>query len=43
LYLYLRWFTEGLRGRVYRPALKPRAQAVILGIALTWAVVRNVM
>jgi hypothetical protein len=43
LYLYLRWFTEGLRGRVYRPTLTPRAQAVILGIALTWAVVRNVM
>ncbi|MDX6347637.1 MAG: hypothetical protein QOF84_2427 [Streptomyces sp.] len=41
LFLYLRWFAEGLQGRVFRPTLKPRAQAVVLGIAVLWAVVRN--
>ncbi|MDX3214795.1 DUF2752 domain-containing protein [Streptomyces sp. ME02-6991-2B] len=41
LYLYARWVTEGLRGREYRPSLGRRAQMVVLGIAVTWAVVRN--
>jgi hypothetical protein len=36
-----RWFAEGLRGRRWRPGLKPRTQALILGIAVTWTVVRN--
>ncbi|BBC36076.1 uncharacterized protein SGFS_073700 [Streptomyces graminofaciens] len=36
-----RWSVEGLRGRRWRPRLKPRTQAVILGIAVTWTVVRN--
>ncbi|WP_200301908.1 DUF2752 domain-containing protein [Streptomyces adelaidensis] len=36
-----RWFVEGLRGRRWRPELKPRTQALILGIAVTWTVVRN--
>lgn len=36
-----RWCVEGLRGRRWRPALKPRTQALILGIAVTWTVVRN--
>ncbi|WP_431950132.1 DUF2752 domain-containing protein [Actinacidiphila sp. bgisy167] len=41
LYLYARWVTEGLRGRTYRPTLTKRAQAAVLGVAVTWAVVRN--
>ncbi|MGW0840387.1 DUF2752 domain-containing protein [Streptomyces sp. NPDC002787] len=36
-----RWFVEGLRGRRWRPRLKPRTQALILGIAVTWTIVRN--
>lgn len=36
-----RWFVEGLRGRRWRPELKPRTQALILGIAVTWTIVRN--
>lgn len=36
-----RWAVEGLRGRRWRPELKPRTQALILGIAVTWTIVRN--
>ncbi|WP_326578334.1 DUF2752 domain-containing protein [Streptomyces sp. NBC_00487] len=36
-----RWFVEGVRGRRWRPELKPRTQALILGIAVTWTIVRN--
>lgn len=36
-----RWFVEGLRGRRWRPEPKPRTQALILGIAVTWTIVRN--
>ncbi|MBZ3907550.1 MULTISPECIES: DUF2752 domain-containing protein [Streptomyces] len=36
-----RWSVEGLRGRRWRPELKPRTQALILGIAVTWTIVRN--
>lgn len=36
-----RWFVEGLRGRRWRPGLKPRTQAVILAGAVIWTVVRN--
>lgn len=39
-----RWLYEGLRGRRYRPALGGRAGMVaIVGIAVGWAVVRNLM
>jgi hypothetical protein len=41
LVLLGRWFVEGLRGRHWRPALKPRTQALILGVAVAWTVVRN--
>ncbi|MCJ0867986.1 DUF2752 domain-containing protein [Streptomyces sp. AP-93] len=41
LFLYGRWVTEGLRGRKYHPAIGLRGQAAIIGVALTWAVVRN--
>ncbi|MBP5891421.1 DUF2752 domain-containing protein [Streptomyces scabiei] len=37
-----RWAVEGLRGRRWRPELKPRTQALILGVAVTWTIVRNV-
>lgn len=36
-----RWMWEGLRGRRWRPVVGPRAQALILGLAVTWTVVRN--
>ncbi|MFE7837200.1 DUF2752 domain-containing protein [Streptomyces sp. NPDC057474] len=36
-----RWAVEGLRGRRWRPELTPRTQALILGIAVTWTIVRN--
>jgi hypothetical protein len=36
-----RWAFEGLRGRRWRPGLKPRTQALILGIAVTWTIARN--
>jgi len=38
-----RWLLEGLRGRRYRPSLGKRGTAVVLGIGLTWAVVRNLI
>ncbi|MDX3237137.1 DUF2752 domain-containing protein [Streptomyces sp. ME03-5709C] len=41
LYLYARWVTEGLRGRTYRPSLGRRAQAVVIAVAVAWALVRN--
>ncbi|MGW4303033.1 DUF2752 domain-containing protein [Streptomyces sp. NPDC004646] len=37
-----RWALEGLRGRRWQPRLSPRAQAVVLGLAVTWCVVRNI-
>ncbi|TQE16621.1 DUF2752 domain-containing protein [Streptomyces ipomoeae] len=36
-----RWFVEGLRGRRWRPRLKPRTQALILAVAVIWTVARN--
>jgi hypothetical protein len=36
-----RWLVEGLRGRRWRPVLGPRAQTAVLGVAVVWAVVRN--
>ncbi|MFF9777136.1 DUF2752 domain-containing protein [Streptomyces sp. NPDC013978] len=41
LLLLGRWFVEGVRGSRWRPELKPRTQALILGIAVTWTIVRN--
>ncbi|MGV9937977.1 DUF2752 domain-containing protein [Streptomyces sp. NPDC003401] len=43
LVLLARWMVEGLRGRRWRPALGRRSQAVILGLAVTWTVARNVL
>jgi hypothetical protein len=37
-----RWMWEGLRnGRHWRPGLSRRTQAVVLGLAVSWIVVRN--
>lgn len=36
-----RWLVEGLRGRRWRPALSAPAQYAVLGVAVVWAVVRN--
>ncbi|MFI2430493.1 DUF2752 domain-containing protein [Streptomyces sp. NPDC018693] len=36
-----RWMWEGLRGRRWRPNLRPRTQVLILALAVTWTVVRN--
>lgn len=38
-----RWFLEGVRGRRWRPALSSRAQVLVLVVAVTWTVVRNVV
>jgi Protein of unknown function (DUF2752) len=42
LALLLRWTTEGLRGRKWRPTLSPRAQLAVLGAAVVWTVARNI-
>lgn len=42
LWMAGRWLVEGLRGRRWRPVLNPRAQYAVLGVAVTWAIVRNV-
>jgi hypothetical protein len=36
-----RWVWEGLHGRSWQPRLGRPAQALILGLAVTWTVVRN--
>ncbi|MCX4777981.1 DUF2752 domain-containing protein [Streptomyces sp. NBC_01264] len=41
LFLYGRWVTEGLRGRKYHPVIGIPGRAVIVGVALTWTIVRN--
>ena len=38
-----RWAWEGLHGRRWRPTLSPRAQVVVLAVAVTWTVVRNLV
>ncbi|MEW2165364.1 DUF2752 domain-containing protein [Streptomyces sp. NPDC007084] len=38
-----RWTAEGLRGRRWRPRPSPRTQALVLLLAVTWAVVRNLL
>ncbi len=43
LYLYGRWLLEGLRGRRYRPQLTRRGTLLVIGAAVSWAVVRNVV
>ncbi|MEV6318023.1 DUF2752 domain-containing protein [Streptomyces sp. NPDC051776] len=42
-YLCGRWLREGLRGRRYRLSLGPRGTAAVIGTAVAWAVVRNVI
>lgn len=42
-YLYTRWLREGLRGRRYRLRLGRRGSATILGTAVAWALVRNLL
>jgi hypothetical protein len=37
-----RWALEGLRGRRWRPRLRPRTQVLILSLAVTWTVARNI-
>ncbi|WP_055585664.1 DUF2752 domain-containing protein [Peterkaempfera griseoplana] len=36
-----RWMVEGLRGRRWQPQLSRRTQAVVLVLAVAWAVARN--
>lgn len=43
LYLLGRWAWEGLHGRRWRPTLSPRAQVVVLAVAVTWTVARNIV
>ncbi|GGX88717.1 hypothetical protein GCM10010358_48340 [Streptomyces minutiscleroticus] len=38
-----RWAVEGLRGRRWRPRPGSRAQAAILGTAVVWTVLRNLV
>ncbi|MDQ0583029.1 DUF2752 domain-containing protein [Streptomyces rishiriensis] len=38
-----RWMWAGLHGRAWRPSLGPRALTVVLGVAVAWTVVRNVV
>ncbi|WP_329122207.1 DUF2752 domain-containing protein [Streptomyces sp. NBC_01465] len=39
--LLARWAWNGVRGRHWRPALGGRTQALILGAAVLWTVLRN--
>ncbi|MFG2529190.1 DUF2752 domain-containing protein [Streptomyces sp. NPDC048516] len=38
-----RWLVAGIGGRVYRPRLPARGNAVVLGIAAVWMVARNLV
>ncbi|MGX1755914.1 DUF2752 domain-containing protein [Streptomyces lydicus] len=38
-----RWLVAGIGGRVYRPRLRARGNAVVLGIAAVWMVARNLV
>ncbi|WP_372514942.1 DUF2752 domain-containing protein [Streptomyces ortus] len=42
LALLARWIVEGLRGRRWRPRLSSRVQVLVLAVAVTWTVVRNI-
>jgi hypothetical protein len=41
LWMFGRWLVEGLRGRRWRLVAGPRASLAVLGVAVTWTVVRN--
>jgi len=41
LWMFGRWVVEGLRGRRWQPALRPRTQYALMGVAVLWTVVRN--
>ncbi|WP_070195849.1 DUF2752 domain-containing protein [Streptomyces oceani] len=43
LWLWTRWLAEGLRGRRWRPELSGRAVAAVLGTAVLWMTVRNLL
>ncbi|MBQ0828553.1 DUF2752 domain-containing protein [Streptomyces tagetis] len=43
LALWGRWTVEGLRGRSWRPSLAPRTQVAVLGGAVAWTVLRNLV
>ncbi|MEU6325789.1 DUF2752 domain-containing protein [Streptomyces sp. NPDC047049] len=38
-----RWLVAGIGGRVYRPRLPARGNAVVLGIAAVWMIARNLV
>ncbi|MEW2523186.1 DUF2752 domain-containing protein [Actinacidiphila alni] len=41
LWLLGRWLVDGLRGRRRRLVVSPRVSMAVLGVAVTWTVVRN--
>ncbi|MBP0454338.1 DUF2752 domain-containing protein [Kitasatospora sp. RG8] len=41
--LYLTWLRHGLAGRSWRPPLERRGTAVLLGVAVAWTVLRNLL
>lgn len=43
LALLARWMWAGLHGRTWHPRLGARGSTVVLGIAVTWTVVRNMI
>ncbi|MGW6524290.1 DUF2752 domain-containing protein [Streptomyces sp. NPDC054962] len=43
LALLVRWMWAGLHGRVWHPRLGPGALTLVLGVAVAWAVLRNVV
>ncbi|MEU9432795.1 DUF2752 domain-containing protein [Streptomyces sp. NPDC048252] len=43
LALLVRWMWAGLHGRIWHPRLGPRALTVVLGVAVAWTVLRNVV
>ncbi|MDR6975580.1 hypothetical protein J2X68_002264 [Streptomyces sp. 3330] len=43
LALLVRWMWAGLHGRTWHPRLSPRGTTVVLGVAVAWTVLRNVV
>ncbi|TQJ55241.1 DUF2752 domain-containing protein [Streptomyces sp. NBC_00080] len=43
LALLVRWMWAGLHGRTWHPRLGPRALTLVLGVAVAWTVLRNVV
>ncbi len=43
LALLVRWMWAGLHGRAWHPRLGPRGLTLVLGVAIAWAVLRNVV